>query len=105
MVPIMCKIPENMRKEKHLSIILNLVSCQSREGEKANLVSRLTENSLYRDILQEPSSITSRWQVSSEESFIKYIRICRLHPLSALRFIAWKAKEQNLDISEGSLPF
>lgn len=92
-------------RTKPLSIILNLVSRQSREGEKANLVSRLTENSLYRDILREPSSITSRWKVSSEESFTKYVRICRLHPLSALRFIVWKAKEQNLDQAKGSFPF
>lgn len=83
MVPIMCKIPANMRGRIHLCITPNLVSCQSRVGEKANLVSRLTENTLYRDTLREPSSIMSRWKVCSEESFIKYVRICRLYPLSA----------------------
>lgn len=40
----------------------------------------------------------SRWTVSSGESFMKYVRIRRLHPLSALRLIVWKAREHNLDV-------
>lgn len=105
------KSQHNMKGGKHLSIIPNSVSCQSRKGEKANLVSRLTESSLYRDILREPLSILIRWEVSSKESFIKYVKISRVHPLStdlqqySSRFIAWKAREQNLDLAKSPVPF
>lgn len=47
----------------------------------------------------------SRWKVSSEQSFIKYVRICRLHPLTALRFIVLKAREEDLDLAKSLLPF
>lgn len=75
-----------MRGKKHLSIMLNLVSRQSREGKKANLVSRLTENSLKR---HTEGALEYYEQMAGQfrGEFHKYVRICRLYPLSALRFI------------------